>query len=463
MATLLSLCIKIIFIFILLILTIYGRWVGLFAALIPLSVAEIIIPVPLAGFNQYRAFIYFMPIGLMILIGKYLFSERKLIEKINKKVGTLESEINICRILIFVFFFIIALNYLRSGVDIIFITEGINFIAFHNQVLLPIFLMLLIPRILTSERDFKTFMIAIAGGAIILLIDSLMLRAGFSSGLVTLRGQAGQLLEAEGVGGTATRFGQMSRVALFLLPLAIAFITKENTKYGTCFFLLIIAFLSGGRIATGSVIVGTGLYFFILKRHQVPVILKICLVGLALMAIVSLRFVGVMDAQTLSKYNARIVDSELYKKSWSGRLSVYTKSLQLAMKNPLIGIGPMDKTTEAKILKKYGPATDEYLARKGTHMTFANILAINGVFALLLYLAFYSIAVKSLSRLYFKERESFVGKMALMLLVFFIVTAFRYLVEGKAEGGDWFFYLNVGIFFALPELIKSQYQAETVT
>ena len=177
MEAILSLALKLFFIFLLIALIWYGRWVGVFAAIIPICMCQIVVPVPIFTFQGYRSFIYIIPLGLSVFVIRSL-----LIKKVEEppfegaiKNGKIEKNTAMLKGVVALFFFIIVLNYLRTGVDIYMISKGINFIVFNNMVLVPCFLCFFMSMLCKTTKDLKVILLFMAGGGILILFDSIML------------------------------------------------------------------------------------------------------------------------------------------------------------------------------------------------------------------------------------------------------------------------------------------------
>jgi hypothetical protein len=415
---------------------------------------QIVVPVPIFTFQGYRSFIYIIPLGLSVFVIRSL-----LIKKVEEppfegaiKNGKIEKNTAMLKGVVALFFFIIVLNYLRTGVDIYMISKGINFIVFNNMVLVPCFLCFFMSMLCKTTKDLKVILLFMAGGGILILFDSIMRYLGYSIGIVSLRGQVGQIF-TDSASTSYLRFGQMTLGALYLFPLALAFLRNWMYKYGICGFLLLLAALSGGRITTFSLlfILMLDIFFWMSKIrliHKVFFVILAFALGLVLMSS------EVLKVEDVNRINQRTFGANYLKDAFQGRMAVYHKSFQLFLTNPFIGVGPMDQNTDARITKKFGQSSAEYLARQGTHCMYANLLAINGFFAFFIYVSFNILIIKTLSHSYFMHVETFIGKFSLMLLFFFISASIRHLFEGNAEGGDWYFYLNMGLFFALLDIIR---------
>lgn len=449
METFFSIGMKCLFVGTILFLIWYGRWTGVFACLIPICITQLTVPVPLSSYQGYTGIIYFIPVGVIVVWIKMITRTNPIQPSIDSSHSyTVIRDGKILAAFLSLFFFIIIINYLRSGLDIYLISSGINFSMFYSRVLVPCFILFVLPSFFASKKDLKTLLIGLTLGALILLLDALLKWFGYNVNITNIRGQAGAIHNPIYI-----RFGQLSKVALYLFPIAIAFLEKDIIKHITALIIILLSVMSGGRIVTGAIVISYAFYLFY-HKGRMPLYIKASICILSFVLILGISSAGFISIESVNNINQRIFNKNKFQQAFAGRFSIYKKSLSLFSQNPLFGIGPINESMKNRMLIKHIENSAEFLAREGTHATYINILAINGLIAFIIYLSIYFLIIKILLQLNANIKDPFLNKYSLMLVIYFLINSIRIFVEGVAEGGDWYFYLNIGILLIILKIIK---------
>jgi len=269
MEIVLSICFKCLIAIVVLYLIWHDKLVGLFAGFVFLNMMQLAIPL---GGQFFPPIFFSIPIGIAIIIIKFELPREMIKGEINS-IHLLYKKIIV--LLISLFLAIVLLNYFRSGVDIYFISKGINFNFFALSIVVPIFLFISFPYILKTQKNLKTMVIAITCGALLLLFDSILKWFGYSMGVIEFQGQAATIYRSVDYASkdVSTRFGQLSYTVFFLFPITIAFLKKKYLQYPIAICLLYMSLLSGGRVITTGLAIGF-IFFLIFIDGRTQIIIK---------------------------------------------------------------------------------------------------------------------------------------------------------------------------------------------
>lgn len=339
-------------------------------------------------------------------------------------------------------------------------TGGIGLSYFLNGLVL-VCAFLLGPLVFQKKEDIKNFF----GGLTLFLIIALGFAWanylwGFSS--VFTPGYGGTVFSDSTEFGTITRFGWIGNYAIYLLPLALAFLPNRRlmVKLSALLLLLVSIIISGGRTQLITFVVVVVVYIY-LSSHKfglaAVVLASFVIIYLSIFSLginkkypelnrFSLDFTTAQFTQTISGYS-------------TSRLGVYEASLALIKTNPIFGVGPATSAETINLLDTYANDSIAH-AREGTHATFINIAAILGIPALLIFLlALKSTFLKTL-RTYWLSRKPFEKSSTQFVILFLISSVILYLSSGSSTGGTLYFYLIVGMAETLVNLHPQQLTPE---
>ncbi len=323
--------------------------------------------------------------------------------------------------------------------------DGVGFAYFlHGLTLICGFL--LGPVIFRNKEQLQRFL----GGLAVLLVIALGFAWanylwGFSS--IFVPGYGGKVFVGSSDFGTVTRFGWIGTYAIYLLPLALAFLPDRRwlIKLSSILVLLVSIIISGGRIELIAFAIVLAVYLY-LRSHKFGLAILVTTSFAILYLVIftlginnvfpelncfTLGFTTSQFEQTLNGYS-------------TSRLGVYQASLDLIRTNPLVGIGP---ATDAEIQKDLTTYSNDGIAhaREGTHAAFINIATILGIPALLIYLIALVLSFFKLFRLNRQFRAPFEHNSTIFILLSLVSSATLYIASGSSTGGNLYFYIILGL------------------
>jgi len=348
----------------------------------------------------------------------------------------------------FIIFFLLiaAANYFRrpSLPQIITGTSSLNHIqfAFFISILSFICIYLITPYILRSTELIKKLIILLNAFATIGLVFAFLDRFWNIKSLF-VAGYRGIVFEMEYLYGSFVRLGYLGYYANMLLPAILTFVQNKLAKSLAVVGLFLSVILSGGRTSLLVFLCIIILYIWLSRQKIKDVLIAVTITCLLLVIIVFSPAIKYFPQ--LYRFSAGYAEKtmKLEGSGLGGRFGIWELSLKMIKENLIFGAGP---ATEAEVLSLQKYDSDMFFeAREGSHATYFNIPAIFGIPAFILYLIGVGAIVKKNLKQYKYRQDRTKRKCDLWLILVLCGILIGNIFEGRATGGNLYFYFILGM------------------
>lgn len=215
--------------------------------------------------------------------------------------------------------------------------------------------------------------------------------------------------------------GNPNYLAVFIITVLPFIILSKNFKkillYPSLILIIATLFLTGSRSAWAASLLGfliIGIILAVKKKHYKIITITCLIIAIAIAGI----FVKKYLTPIIPQFERLSMDTNK-STSIQTRVHLWKAGLTMSLKRPLTGYGQdMIRENIEPYLPEYLKSNDEFFIDR-THSEFIDILATNGIFAIIAYLGLLIFIIKKTTKIIFENHELLPSFTALITLVIF--------------------------------------------